>query len=174
MINLTKSLTASIPWSDRIVLIVWIKFMTSASYSGGTCFTFRSNDGPSWVIFFFVFFFHFMQIREIVLQTVLQIVLQIVPRPRLSVTFFRLAYSTVFHDTGIGGLAERCESLTAIIDGAQAAGRVIWKGECYCTNSEESKCWLYCCCYLKQFSSRILTDSRVVSCTAWIKQCFRP
>jgi len=139
---------------------VWIKIITSASYSGGFCFTSRSSDGPSFV----VVFFRFAQIREIVLQ--------IMTRSRLSVTSFRFAYSTVYRDTGIGGLAERWESLTAIIDGARAAGRVIWNRECYCTNSEESRCWLYCCCYLKQFSSRILTNSRVVRCTAWIKQCF--
>jgi len=145
---------------------VWIKVMASASYSGGSSFTSRSSDGPSWVRFFVVFFFRFTQIR--------QIVLHIMPRPRLSVTSFRFAYSTVFRDTGIGGLAELRESLTAITDGARTAGRVIWNGECYCTNSEESNCWLYWCCYLKQFGSRILTDSRVVMCTAWIKQCFRP
>jgi len=161
----TNFLTVSIPWSDRNMLILWIKIVTSASYSGGSCLTTRSSDRPSWVRFFVVTFFCFTQIRKIVLQ--------IMPRPRLSVTSYRFAYSTVFRDTGIGGLAERCESLTAIIDGAQAAGRVIWNGECYCTNSEESNCWLYCCCYLEEFNRRTLTDSRVESCTAWIKQRFR-
>ena len=111
--------------------------------------------------FFVVAFFRYTQIRETVLQ--------IMPRPRLSVTSYRFAYSTVFRDTGITGLAERCESLAAIIDGAQTAGRVIRTESVIARTvrkGKESNCWLYCCCYLEQFNRRTLTDSRVESCTA--------